>query len=121
MSFQAASDLVIEHGESSRSRRLRRNRLRIALAVAAVEGILVLAGRIPWWVVLPLAFAAIVLYVFVRNEARGELVQVAWIAAFSQVALVLVPIAAALFAALAVVTVAMFAVIVLYALVRDRG
>jgi len=26
------SDLVIEHGESSRARRLRRNRLRIALA-----------------------------------------------------------------------------------------
>jgi hypothetical protein len=114
------SELVIEHGESPRGRRLRRNRMRIALTVAAVEGIFILAGAIPWWVVVLLAIAALSAYVYVRNRRQSELVQIAWIAAFSQTALVLVPVAAAVLAALAIVIVVLFAVVALLALARDR-
>ena len=41
-------------------RRLRQRRYRIAFAIAALEGILVLAGAIPWWLVVLLALAAVV-------------------------------------------------------------
>lgn len=114
------SDLVIEHGESSRGRRLRHNRVRIALVVAAIEGIVVLAGAIPWWFVVALAAAAVTLYVAVRNQARSELVQLAWIAAFSQAALVLVPIVASFVVLLAIVVIVAFAIVALVALARDR-
>jgi len=38
------SNLVIEHRETEFSRRLRRNRIQIAVVIAAVEAILVLVG-----------------------------------------------------------------------------
>jgi len=114
------SELVIEHGESARSRRLRQNRLRIALAVTALEGILVLAGAIPWWIVVALAAGSVALYIAVRATERTAIVQVAWIAAFSQLALVLVPVVAAFVLVLAIVLVAAFALVALLALVRDR-
>ncbi len=120
MPYQALSDLVLEHEESAWARRLRRNRLRVALAIAAVEGILVLAGTIPWWLVVLLALASVVLYVSVRSERRSELVQLAWIAAFSQLALVIVPVAAAVLTAVAVAVVVLFAIVALVALARDR-
>ena len=114
------SDLVIEHGESLRGRRLRRNRVRIALVVAAIEGIIVLAGGIPWWVVVALAAGSVALYVVVRRQSSSELVQLAWIVAFSQMALVLVPVLAAVLLVLAIVVVSMFAIVALVALARDR-
>ena len=114
------SELVIEHGESPRARRLRQSRLRIALVIAAIEGILVLAGAIPWWVVVALAAGSVALYVAVRSTGRSEVVQSAWIAAFSQLVLVLVPVAAAVVTAFAVVLIVMFALVALIALVRDR-
>jgi hypothetical protein len=114
------SDLVIEHGETARGRRLRRNRLRIALAVAAVEGIIVLAGGIAWWVVVLLAAGAVAIYIAARRRGSSELVQLAWIAAFSQVALVLVPVIAAFVVALAIFTIVVFAIVAVVALARDR-
>lgn len=120
MPSQAMSELVLEHGESPRVRRLRLNRLRIALVLTAVEGIFVLAGAIPWWLVLALALGAVALYVSVRGSEHLLVVQLAWIAAFSQVALVLVPVVAAFVAVLAIALVALFAVVALAVLVRDR-
>jgi hypothetical protein len=114
------SDFVLEHRETPRGRRLRRNRVRIAFAVAAVEGILVLAGGIPWWAVVLLAAAALAVYVSVRRSGSGEVVQLAWIAAFSQLALVLVPLLATVLVVLAIVLLAIFAVVALIALARDR-
>src|SRR5262245_40642244 len=120
MPFQAVSDLVVEHGESPRARRLRVNRLRIALVLAALEGILVLAGTIPWWVVVVVAIGTVAAYLYVRNEGRPEFVQLAWIAAFANVLLLLIPVAAAIVTALAIFLVVVFAVVALIALARDR-
>ena len=120
MSHQAVSEVVLEHGESPLGRRLRLNRLRLALVLAALEGILVLAGAIPWWVVVIVALGAVALYVSVRNQGRVEVVQLAWIAAFANVLLLLVPVAAAIVTALAIVLVVVFAVVALIALARDR-
>jgi hypothetical protein len=120
MTHQAASPVLIEHGESPHARRLRENRLRIALALTALEAILVIAGAIPWWIVVLAAAAALVVYASVRHRTSSELVQLAWIAAFSQVTLVLVPVAAALLTVLAIVVVVVFAVLALVALARDH-
>ncbi len=43
---------LLEHRERRLTRRVRQNRFRIALAIAAAEAILVLAGVMPWWLVV---------------------------------------------------------------------
>ena len=113
--------LTIEHGSSRLGRRLRENRLRIALVVALVEGILVLVGSIAWWVVLLLAFAAVAFYVMRgRGSRREEIRQLSWIFAVSQVAVVLVPALALVLTAFAVVALVLIAVVALVVLLRDR-
>jgi hypothetical protein len=111
---------IIEHGETRNARFLRRQRLQIALLVAAVEGILVLAGSIPWWAVLLAAAAALALYVWLRSASSQNIRQLTWIAAVSQLVVVLIPLAAAVLTALAVVLLALFALGALGALLRDR-
>ena len=97
--------LTIEHGSTRLGRRLRENRLRIALLVGLVEGILVLLGEIDWWIVVLLAIGAVALSVTRgRTARREELREGSWILAVSQVAVVLV----------------LLAVIALVVLLRDR-
>ena len=64
--------LTIEHGSTPMRPGLRENRLRIALLVAIVEGVLVLVGKIDWWVVAVLAIVAVALYVYRGRAARRE-------------------------------------------------
>jgi hypothetical protein len=112
---------VLEHGETSVSRMLRRHRLRIALVVAVVEGILVIADVIPWWLVLSLALVGLVAYTAVgRNSTRTDVRSITWIAAVSQLIVVLVPIATVVVGILAIVVVALLAVVALVALLADR-
>ena len=114
--------LTIEHGSTRFGRRLRQNRLRIALLIALVEGILVLVGEIDWWVVVLLALGAVALYVTQgRTAGREDVRQGSWILAVSQVAVVLVPALALVVTALAVVALVFFALIALVVLLRDRG
>lgn len=113
--------LTIDHGTSGHGRMLRRNRLRIALLVALVEGILVLTGSIDWWVVALLALGSVVLYAAWGRGARDELRQLTWILAVSQVAVVLVPALALVVTALAIFALVAFALIALVVLLRDRG
>jgi hypothetical protein len=113
--------LTIEHGSTRLGRRLRENRLRIALLVGLVEGILVLLGEIDWWIVVLLAIGAVALYVTRgRTARREELREGSWILAVSQLAVVLVPALALVLTAFAVVALVVFAVIALVVLLRDR-
>ena len=112
---------TIEHRSSRLGRRMRDNRLRIALLVALVEGILVLVGSIDWWVVVLLAIAAVAFYVMRGRAAqRDEVREVSWIIAVSQVAVVLVPVLALVLTAFAVVALVLIAVVALVVLLRDR-
>jgi hypothetical protein len=116
-----SSHVLIENGESRVARRLRQNRVRLALAIAALEGILVLAGVIAWWVVLLLALAALVVYAaWGREHSNAEVRFATWTAAVSQLIVVLVPILAGVLVALAVVAVVALAVLTLAALLLDR-
>jgi hypothetical protein len=113
--------LTIEPGHSRLGRRLRENRLRIALVLALVEGVLVLVGSIAWWSVVLVAILAVVLYVAAgRKAGRQEVREVSWIFAVSQLAVVLVPALALVLTAFAVVALVLLAVVALIVLLRDR-
>ena len=112
---------TIEHRSSRLGRQLRDNRLRIALVVALVEGVLVLLGSIEWWLVLVLAIASLAVYVlWGRAAGREEIRELSWIVAVSQVAVVLVPVLALVLTAFAVVALVVIAVVALVVLLRDR-
>jgi hypothetical protein len=113
--------VTIEHGSTRLGRQLRDNRLRIALIVALVEGILVLLGSIEWWVVVVLAIVSVAVYVLWGRAARREEIrEVSWILGVSQVAVVLVPVLALVVTAFAVVALVVIAVVALIVLLRDR-
>jgi hypothetical protein len=116
-----ASDVIIEHGESRLARRIRHSRLKIALAIAALEGILVLAGAIPWWFVVVLALGALAAYAgWGREHESADVRIVTWTAAVSQLVVVLVPVVAGALVVLAALAVVVLAVVALAALVLDR-
>lgn len=113
--------LTIEHGSTGLGRRLRQNRLRIALVLAVAEGVLVLVGQIDWWVVVLLAIGAVALYVTLgRTAEREELREASWILAVSQLAVVLVPALALVLTAFAVFALVLLALVALVVLLRDR-
>lgn len=116
-----ASQILIEQGETRRGRRLRQNRYKVALAIAALEGILVLAGAIPWWIVVLLALVALAGYAaWGRDHSSPDVRVVTWTAAVSQLVVVLVPVLAGLVVVLAAVVVVLLAAAALTALLLDR-
>jgi hypothetical protein len=116
-----SSHVLIENGESRLVRRLRHNRVRLPLAIAAVEGLLVLAGAIPWWLVVLFALVALAAYAaWGRGHRSADVHFATWTAAVSQLLVVLVPVLAALLVALAVVAVVALAALALAALLVDR-
>lgn len=116
-----SSNLVLEHRSSTLGRRAHRNRLWIALAIAVVEGLLVLVGAIAWWVVVLAALGAVALYAWrLRDHGSADLRTAGWIAAVSQLVVVLVPVLTAVAAALVVAIVVLAAIGVLAALLLDR-
>ena len=116
-----ASEILIEHGETRLARRLRSNRYKVALAIAAFEGILVLAGAIPWWIVVLLALVSLAGYVaWGREHESADVRVVTWTAAVSQLVVVLVPVLAGLVVVLAAVVVVLLAAVALAALLLDR-
>jgi hypothetical protein len=113
--------LTIEHGTDRFGRFLRDNRLKIALVIALVEGVLVLVGSIDWWVVVLVAIAAVALYVLRGRQARNhKLNEASWIFAVSQLAVVLVPALALVLTALAVFMLVVLALVALVVLLGDR-
>jgi hypothetical protein len=113
--------LTIEHGSTRLGRQLRENRLRIALLIALVEGVLVVFGAIDWWVAVLLAVGAVAFYVWRgRTAGRQEVREASWILAVSQVLVALVPALVLVAIAVAVVALVILAVIALVILLRDR-
>jgi hypothetical protein len=115
------SGLVLEHGESQFSRRLRRRRMPIALGIAAVEAVLVVAGILPWWLVVAAAAGSVALYLWVGRDHGSPAVRAgSWLAAVSQLIVVLVPLGLVFVGVLAIVVVALLAVVALAMLLLDR-
>ena len=115
------TNLVIEHHESSFSRRVRRRRLQVAGGIAAVEAVLVLVGILPWWLAVAAAVAAVALYLLLGREHGSPGIRTAsWVAAVSQLIVVLVPVGLVVAGLLALVGIAVVAFGTLFVLLLDR-
>jgi hypothetical protein len=113
---------VIEHGSTSRGRWLRANRIKLALGIAVLEGLLVAVDVIPWWAAVAVAGCLIVLYLmFGRTSGSDTIRQASWVAAASQLLVVLVPVLVAIVGTLSLIAVALLAVIALIFLFSDRS
>ncbi|MBW3592075.1 MAG: hypothetical protein KY396_00090 [Actinobacteria bacterium] len=119
---------VIEHRVGRAGRWLRENRVRLALAIAVVETLLVVAGQLRWFWVVAFAAVALAAWWIARRHARSALVrQGTSTLALSQAIPLLAPLViAALLAllatavAVAVLVVLVVGVIAVAALVRRR-
>lgn len=112
---------AIEHGSSRGGRWLQDRRIRIVLAIAAVEGILYLLGVLSWWFVVLLAAVGLLLWAYSGRTSGSHLVrQATWIFAASQVMVLLVPLAFWVLKAAAIGLVALIAIAALVILLRTR-
>ena len=117
----AYGERVIEGGSSHTGRWLRERRLKLALWIAVLEGIVVaVSGDISRWTVVGIAALVLVIYVLVRENLRWDAArQLIWIVAASQVLALLVVILAFIVGAIALVLVVLFALVALAYLVSD--
>ena len=113
--------LALEHGTSRAGRWLRVHRVKLALGLAVLEGLLVALDVIPGWVALVGAAAIIAFYLFVGRSTRSDtLRQTSWTLALSQVLVALIPVLVFVIGTLAVIAVAVLAIAALVALLADR-
>jgi hypothetical protein len=112
---------MIEAGSTRIGRWLRERRLRLALWVAVVEGLLVaLTHDLTRWTVLVIAIIVLAFYVLAGRSMRWDVArQLSWIAAASQALAILVVIVAFVLGLVAIFLVAVFAVIALVYLFSD--
>jgi lysylphosphatidylglycerol synthetase-like protein (DUF2156 family) len=113
----------IEHRTTRAGRWLRARRIRAALWIAVVEGILVaVLPNLTKWTIIALAIPLLALYLFWGRTARSDTVrQITWIAGASQALAVVVTILAFLLSWLALVLAGIFAIVALLFLLSDRG
>jgi hypothetical protein len=114
---------VIEHGSTRAGRWLKARRVRLALWIAVIEGVIVaLAHDFSRWTVIGIAIPVLALYVFWGRHAGSDTGrQITWIAAASQALAVVVVIMAFILNWLALILAGIFAAIALLFLLGDRG
>jgi len=116
-----SSSQTLEHRQGRIGALLHKRRLHLVLWIIVVEGILVFFDVIPWWTVLLFAVAAFAVY---RTAGRGNKSSVvreaSWIAAVSQLVVVLVPVLAVVLTTVALVALVVVAIGALVLLLLDR-
>jgi hypothetical protein len=113
---------IVEHGSTRAGRWLRAKRLRAALGIALIEGILVAFHVIPWWLAVVVAVALVGFHFWAgRHLPTSVGRQVSWILATSQALVVLVPILVIFVGTIALVLVGIIAVLALVALFSERS
>jgi len=112
---------VIDAHSTRMSRWLRERRLRLALWIAVLEGIVVaVRGDISRWTVVVIALAVLGIYMATRDRVHWDAGrQVIWIVAASQVMALLVVILVFFVGVIALVLVAGFAILALVYLFSD--
>ena len=112
---------VLEHGTTRAGRWLREYRLRIAIWIAVVEGILVLVGAVPRLGAIALALLVLAGYFPLARRLSWDVGrQAAWVAAVSQAFVALIPVLAIVVGTLALIALGLIAVAALVLLFRDR-
>ena len=113
----------IEHGSSRLGRWLRPRRIRIALWIAVLEGILVaISHEYSRWTIITIAIIVLGLYVVVGRRIESDTGrQIFWIAGLSQSLAVIVVIFSFIVVWISLITAGIFAAIALLFLFNDRG
>jgi voltage-gated potassium channel Kch len=113
----------VEHGTTRLGRWLRARRVRLALWIAVLEGIIVaFRGDVSRWTVIAIAIPLLAIYVFWGRNAKSHTArQITWIAGASQALAVVVVILAFLLNWLALLLAGVFAAIAVLYLLSDRG
>jgi hypothetical protein len=112
---------VIEHGATRGSRWLGERRLKLALILAAAEGLLVAVDVVSAWLAIAVAIGVLVVYfTWAREQRSATLRQGFWIVAVWQAIVLLVPVLVVVVGTLALIAVGVIAVIALVALFADR-
>ena len=112
---------TIEHRQGRLGPLLRARRAHVILWIILVEGVLVLVDAIPWWSVLLLAAVSFVVYLTTGRRHPSQVVrELSWIAAVSQLVVVLVPVLAVILTTLAIVALVVVGLAVLVLLLLDR-
>ena len=112
---------VLEHGTTRSGRWLRDNRIRLALAIAVSEGVLVAFDVIDGTLAILVAFVLILFYFAFGRKLRWDWArESSWVAATSQGFVALVPILVIVIGTLAVIGVAVIAVVALVLLFAER-
>ena len=111
-----------ESGQSGTARWLAERRLKIALGIAVLEGILVAVEKdFSRWTVIIISAPIIAFYLFAgRSLASDTGRQLSWIAAASQAFAVLLCIVALIIGAFVLIVAAVFAAIALILILGDR-
>jgi hypothetical protein len=117
----AYSQPMIEAGSTRIGRWLRERRLRLALWVAVIEGLLVaLTPDLTKWTVLIIGVVLLAFYMVAGRHMRWDVArQLSWIAAASQALAILVVILAFVLKLVAIVAVVIFALVALAYLFSD--
>jgi hypothetical protein len=118
----AYSQSAIEGGGSKAGRWLRERRLKVALYIAILEGVVVaIRGDVSRWTVVALAALVLIIYMLLRDRLRWDAGrEVLWIVAASQAMALLVVILAFVIGTLSLVLVGILAVVALVYLFNDR-
>jgi hypothetical protein len=117
----AYSQPMIEAGTTRMGRWLRGRRIRLALWVAVIEGVLVaITADLTKWTILVIAVILLAFYVVAGRNLRWDVGrQLSWIAAASQALTILVVVLAFVLGFVAIVAVVIFAIIALVYLFSD--
>ena len=113
---------VIEHGTTRTGRWLKVRRIRIALWVAVVEGIIVaLAHDFSRWTVIIISAPIIAFYVFAGRSLDSDTGrQLSWIAAATQAFAILLCVIALLVGSFALIIAGLFAAVAVILLLGER-
>ena len=112
---------AIEHGSSRTSRWLNERRLRVALILAVIEGLLVAFDVISAVISIVIAITVLAAYFYwARTHGSAAVREGFWIVAVWQAIVLLVPVLVVIVGTLALVAVGLIAVLALVALFADR-
>jgi hypothetical protein len=112
---------VLEHGSTRSGRWLRANRLKIALWIALIEGILVVFDVVDVLPALLVAGLVVVAYFLLSPRLRPGLARDAlWTGAVSQAVVALIPVLVPVVGMLALIGVGILAAVVLIVLLTGR-
>jgi hypothetical protein len=120
--FVAYSQPAIEAGSTRGGRWLRERRIRVALWVAVIEGLIAaFSADIGRWTILVMAVIVLAFYIVAGRQLRWDVArQLSWIAAASQVLAILVIVFAFVLKLIAIVIIVGFALVALVYLFTDH-